>query len=430
MKKRVVVTGLGPIAPCGIGKDSFWAAIKKGGSHVTGLTTFDICDLHVQFDSNEISQFKSQMVGCVHDFDKYSFLTRQQIRRLDRFAQFAFVASKLAVEDAGLNFNEVNRERVGVSVGNAIAGAKLMNEEFEVLTEMGQAPLNPQYANPSLYINTVPSLPNAEVAAYYRLHGPSVCISTGCTSGIDAIGYASELISNGIVDVMIAGAVDAAISPATIASFDVAGALAKRNHEPDKASRPFDGERSGFVLAEGGGVLILESLDHAVTRGARIYAEIDGFGTSMNAYHMTALQEDGEDLARAIELALASSTASKHDIGYINAHGSSTPQNDRCETGAYKRVFGEHAYKIPISSNKSAVGHSMGGASSMETIVCALTIHDRFLTPTINYQQADSFCDLDYIPNVGRQESVDAVLTTASGFSGIHSALILTRCEA
>jgi 3-oxoacyl-(acyl-carrier-protein) synthase len=426
VKARVVVTGLGPIAPCGIGKERFWAGIRSGQSFVKKLNSFDVCDLDVRF--KDVSEFQSQMVGMIDDFDKHAYgLNLQQLRRMDRFAQFAFVGSKLAVEDAGLSFDELDRNRVGVCVGNAIAGAKRMNEEFEVLTELGEQQLSPLHAHPSLYMSSVPHVANVEIASHYKLHGPSTCISTGCTSGIDSVGYAKDLIENGLVDVMIAGSVDAAISPATLASFDVAGALAKRNHEPDKASRPFDAERDGFVLAEGGGLMVLESLEHALKRNAVIYGEVLGFGTCMNAFHMTSLQKEGEDLARAIEISIEKSNVKHEDIGYINAHGSSTPQNDSCETGAYKRVFGDLAYKIPISSTKSVVGHSMGGASSMEIIVCIMGIYDNYLPPTINYSVPDEYCDLDYIPNVGRDKAYDVALTTASGFSGIHSSMLFRR---
>lgn len=425
MKRRVVITGLGPIAPCGIGKEEFWEAIKSGKSYTKPLKSFDICDLNVVF--NEQSKFQSQVIGYVPNFESKNYLNPQQARRMDRFAQFAFVASKLAIDDAGINFDEVDRERVGVSIGTAIAGAKRMNEEFEVLTELGSHPIDPLYAHPNLYINTVPSLANTEVASYYKLNGPSVCVSVGCTSGIDSIGYAKELIERGDADIIIAGGVDAAIAPATIASFDIAGALAKCTQEHDKASRPFDKDRNGFVLAEGGGVLILESLEHALKRNAVIYAEVFGYGTCANAYHMTALREDGLDLARSMEIAIEKSNIDKNDIQYINAHGSSTVQNDKCETGAYKKVFGDYAYKIPISSNKSANGHSMGGASSMETIICALSVYHDFLTPTVNYENPDPDCDLDYIPNVGREVPTDMVITTASSFSGIHSSLVLGK---
>lgn len=426
--KRVVITGFGPVAPCGIGKEEFWKAIKSGKSYVSRLNSLDVSDLNVELKN--VDGFKSQVAGIIKSFDPGKFgLKRQDLRSMDRFIRFAFAGSKLAIEDARLDLERVDHNKIGVSIGTAIAGAKMINEEYEIITNMFESQVNPDAANRFLYYNAVPCFANSVVAAHYNLHGPAVCISTGCASGIDSIGYAKALIENGAVDVMVCGSFDAAITPTTIASFDVVGALAARNHEPEKASRPFDRERDGFVLAEGGGVVILESLEHALSRNTSIYAELFGYGTTMNAYHMTALDEEGEDLADAIRLAINGSPFKLSDYNYINAHGSSTPQNDINETAAYKTVFGDCIFHIPISSTKSVFGHAMGGASSIEIIVCALSIDDSFLPPTINYEVPDPKCDLDYVPNIGREMEVNVVLTTASSFSGIHSALVLGKCR-
>ncbi|WP_437286185.1 beta-ketoacyl-[acyl-carrier-protein] synthase family protein [Sorangium sp. So ce406] len=413
-RRRAVVTGLGIIAPNGIGIKRFWTGAMSGRSGVHGIERFPV------------DGFKSKIAGQVHDFDPRAHgLREDQVRRLDRYAQFAAAASKMAMDDAAFGGGVPDPDRLGVCIGNAIAGTKFMEEEFLVLTERGTAPYDPTWVQRSLYQASTFNVASAEVAGLYEARGPCSTLSTGCTGGLDAIGLALDAIRAGDSDVMICGASEAPITPIALAAFDVLGALSsKRNDSAQRASRPFDNQRDGFVLGEGAGILILEEREHALRRGATIYAELRGFASCNNAYHMTDLAPDGIDLARAMRLALVDADIAPDRVDYACAHGSSTKQNDINETAALKLTLGEHAYKVPVSSLKSMVGHPLAAANALESVASVLAIHNSEIFPTINHESRDSSCDLDYVPNEGIKRKVDVVLKAASGFSGIHSALV------
>ena len=413
-QRRAVVTGLGPVSPNGIGVQAFWANCLAGQSGIHGIDAFPV------------DGFKSKIAGQVRDFNPAELgVSAEQVKRLDRFAQFGIAGANLAIDDAGLRAGFGDGERAGVCIANAISGTRLMEAEFLTLTENGTAALDPTHVCSHLYQAATFNSLSAEVAAMYGLHGPCCTLSTGCTAGLDAIGLALDAIRSGEADVMLCGAAEAPITPIAFAAFDVIGALSsKRNHEPARASRPFDRERDGFVLGEGGAVLVLEEREHALHRGARIYAEVLGFGSCNNAYHMTDLPPDGVDLAHAIELALADGRTAPEQIDYIAAHGSSTRQNDINETAAFKRVFGARAYSVPASSLKSMTGHPLAAANALESVASVMSVFTAKLHPTINYEHPDPGCDLFYVPNQAITRTVRAVLKTASGFSGIHSAVI------
>ncbi|MCQ9208055.1 MAG: beta-ketoacyl-[acyl-carrier-protein] synthase family protein [Omnitrophica bacterium] len=419
MKRRVVITGLGIIAPSGIDLEQFWQNISQGVSAVKRVTNFDV------------SQFNSQIAAQVENFAPASFgLTEEMTKRMDRYVQFALVATKMAIADAFLNGSQAEKERIGVILANAICGTKYMEEEFLRVTNNGQAPINPHLVRNDLYDASMFNTPSSEISTFYKFNGACLTVSTGCTAGTDSVGLAFETIQDGEQDVVITGASEAPLTPITFGAFDVVNVLANNNAEPEKASRPFDAKRNGFVISEGCGILILEELEYALRRRAKIYAEIIGYGTCNNAFHMTDLPADGEAMADCINFTLEDASLSPEKIGHINAHGSSTRQNDVFETSAYKKVFGDYAYKIPISSLKSMFGHPLAGANAVELVACALIFKNNFLPPTINQEVPDPQCDLDYIPNKGRAKKVEYILKTSSGFSGIHSAMILKRWEA
>jgi beta-ketoacyl-acyl-carrier-protein synthase II len=418
MKKRVVVTGLGVIAPSGIGLDAFWRNISRGLSVTKKVTNFDV------------SPFNSQVAAQVEDFFPQQFgLDEKTAQRMDRYVQFAVAAAKMAVEHASLDFHQVDKRRVGVILANAISGTKYMEEEFLRVTNDGKEPIDPRLVSPDLYDASMFNTPSSEITNLWKLNGICTTVSTGCTAGTDSVGLSFEMIQDGRQDVVITGASEAPLTPITFGAFDVVNVLSTLNDEPAKASRPFDLKRNGFVISEGCGILILEELEHALRRKAEIYAEVLGYGTCNNAFHMTDLPADGEAMAECIQLALEDANITTDKIGYINAHGSSTKQNDIFETAAYKKVFQDLAYKIPISSLKSMFGHPLAAANAVELVACSLIFKHNFLPPTINQEIPDPQCDLDYIPNKGREEKVDYILKTSSGFSGLHSSLILKRWE-
>jgi beta-ketoacyl-acyl-carrier-protein synthase II len=418
MKKRAAVTGLGIIAPSGIGVEEFWQNISRGVSAVKKVTNFNV------------SQFNSRIAAQVEDFVPQQFgLSEEAARRMDRYVQFAVAAAKMAVEDAVLDFSRVDKKRVGVILANAISGTRYMEEEFVRVTNNGKEPIDPRRVRPDLYDASMFNTPSSEISSLWKLNGICTTVSTGCTAGTDAVGLSFEMIQDGTQDVVITGASEAPITPITFGAFDVINVLSAHNDEPAKASRPFDGKRNGFVIAEGCGILILEELEHAIRRGAHIYAEILGYGTCNNAFHMTDLPADGEAMAECIRLALDDAGITPDTIGYINAHGSSTRQNDIFETAAYKKVFQDFAYEVPISSLKSMFGHPLAAANALEFVACSLIFKHDFLPPTINQEVPDPQCDLDYIANSGREKKVQYILKTSSGFSGLHSSLILKRWE-
>ena len=413
-----VVTGVGVVAPGGIGRKEFWQLITSGRTATRRISFFDP------------DQFRSQ-VAAECDFDPLAGgLTRQEIGRSDRFTQFALVAASEAVADSGLELDKesVDHDRLAVAMGSAVGATTRLEDEYKVLSDGGRDWLvDPRYASRFLYEALVPSSMAVEVAARFGAHGPAAVISTGCTSGIDAVGYAHQLIEDGDADVVIAGATDAPISPITMACFDAIKATSARNSDPEHASRPFDASRDGFVMGEGGAVLVVEEAGHARRRGAHVYCEIAGFANRCNAFHMTGLRPDGVEMAEAIKDTLRQAKMSPEEVSYVNAHGSGTKQNDVHETAAFKRSLGEHAYRVPVSSIKSMVGHSLGAIGSIELAACALAIEFGVVPPTANYEQPDPLCDLDYVPKTAREAPLDVVLSVGSGFGGFQSAILLAK---
>lgn len=412
--RRVVITGVGVLAPGSSNTKEFWQLLSEGRTATHRISSFDP------------SPFRSQSAAEV-DFDPAAHgLSIQQQRRMDRAAQFAVVAAAEAVADSGVELSETDPRRVGVTIGSAVGATMSLEQEYRVVSDEGRLHLvDHRYAVPHLYDYLVPSSFAAEVAWQVGAEGPATVVSSGCTSGLDSIGYACELIREGTVDVMVAGATDAPISPITLACFDAIKATTPRNDDPEHASRPFDGSRNGFVLGEGAAVFVLEELDSARRRNAPIYAEVAGFANRCNAYHMTGLRPDGREMALAIEQALDEAGLNPSDIDYVNAHGSGTVQNDRHETAAFKQALGEHAYAVPISSIKSMIGHSLGAIGSIEIAASVLAIRHDVVPPTANLHTPDPECDLDYVPITARDWQTNAVLTVGSGFGGFQSAMVL-----
>ncbi|MER5264941.1 beta-ketoacyl-[acyl-carrier-protein] synthase family protein [Actinosynnema sp. NPDC002837] len=413
--RRVVITGVGVTAPGTPGVKNFWDLLTAGRTATRRISFFDP------------SPFRSQVAAEV-DFDaELHGLGPQEVRRMDRAAQFAVVTARQAVEDSGLEFSSVDPGRVGVTIGSAVGATMGLDQEYRTVSDGGRLELvDHRYAVPHLYNYLAPSSFATEVAWAVGAEGPSTVVSTGCTSGLDAIGYATDVIREGSADVMVAGATDAPISPITVACFDAIKATTPRNDDPEHASRPFDASRNGFVLGEGAAVFVLEELESALARGAKVYAEVAGYATRSNAFHMTGLKPDGREMAEAIRVALAQARLNPEDIDYVNAHGSGTRQNDRHETAAFKRSLGEHAYRVPVSSIKSMVGHSLGAIGSIEVAASVLAMQHDVVPPTANLHDPDPECDLDYVPLVARDWRTDAVLSVGSGFGGFQSAVVLT----
>ncbi|MGK5627231.1 beta-ketoacyl-[acyl-carrier-protein] synthase family protein [Streptomyces sp. URMC 123] len=418
MTRRVAITGIGVRAPGGAGRKEFWDLLTSGRTATRRITFFDP------------GPFRSQIAGeC--DFDPVrEGLTPQQIRRMDRAAQLAVASAREAVADSGLEFADADPHTIGVSLGSAVAAATSLENEYLALSDSGRNWLvDYDYLSPHMFDYLTPAVSAGEVAWTVGAEGPVTMVSDGCTSGLDAIAHACRLIREGTTDIMIAGASDTPITPIVVACFDAIKATTPRNDEPERASRPFDRSRNGFVLAEGSAILVLEELQSARRRGAHVYAEISGYATRLNAYHMTGLKPDGREMAEAIRVALAESRTAADAIDYVNAHGSGTKQNDRHETAAFKRSLGEHAHRVPISSIKSMVGHSLGAIGSIEIAACALAIDQGVVPPTANLREPDPECDLDYVPLTAREQRVDTVLSVGSGFGGFQSAMVLRRPE-
>ncbi|MEU6826049.1 beta-ketoacyl-[acyl-carrier-protein] synthase family protein [Streptomyces atriruber] len=417
-QRRVAITGLEVLAPGGLGRKEFWQLISEGRTATRGITFFD----PAPFRSKVAAE--ADFCGLEHG------LSPQEVRRMDRAAQFAVVTARSAVQDSGAELDAFERHRIGVVVGSAVGATMGLDNEYRVVSDGGRLDLvDHRYAVPHLYNYLVPSSFAAEVAWAVGAEGPATVVSTGCTSGIDAVGYAVELVREGSVDVMVAGASDAPISPITMACFDAIKATTPRHDAPERASRPFDSTRNGFVLGEGAAFFVLEELESARRRGAHIYAEIAGYATRSNAYHMTGLRRDGAEMAEAIRLALDEARMNPEAIDYINAHGSGTKQNDRHETAAFKRALGAHAHRTPVSSIKSMVGHSLGAIGSIEIAASALAMEYDVVPPTANLHTPDPECDLDYVPLTARDQRVDSVLTVGSGFGGFQSAMVLTSAQ-
>ncbi|SCF22650.1 minimal PKS ketosynthase (KS/KS alpha) [Micromonospora viridifaciens] len=414
--RRTVVTGVGVVAPGGATRDRFWKAVTEGRTATRRITFFDP------------SPFRSQIAAeCDFDPDAAG-ITLAERQRADRYVQFALACSTEALADSGLTLTDAERERAGVVLGTAVGGTMALEQEYVRVSDSGRHWLvDHTFGGPYLYQALVPSSLAADVACRHGLHGPAQVVSTGCTSGIDAIGYAHQLIADGEADVVLAGAADSPISPVTVASFDAIQATSPDNDDPEHASRPFDADRHGFVLAEGAAVLVLEEAEHARRRGAHVYCEVAGYANRSNGFHMTGLRPDGVEMALAITDALRQARLAPSAVSYISAHGSGTRQNDRHETAAFKRALGATAYGVPISSIKSMVGHSLGAIGSIEMAACALAIEYGVVPPTANWTTRDPECDLDYVPNEAREVPVDVALSVGSGFGGFQSAMIFRR---
>ena len=420
MQRRVVITGLGVVAPNGIGKENFWDACISGRSGVRHVTQFDA------------SPLPTRIAGEVADFNPADFgITPKEAHFIDRNTQFALAAANLALEDAmpGNALSEAERDQMGVYIGSAMASVASGEHLWRQMTDGGEHPLRDTTNGMIPVTPLLTHAPAAAIAVRHQLHGPCMVISTGCSAGADAIGEAFWLIQDGQAECMLAGGSDSAISYGGFAAFCVLGAMSTRNEEPEQASCPYDKRRDGFVMGEGAGVLVLEERERALARNAHIYAEIIAFVSNSNSHHMTALPPDGAPLQQLIRQALDEAGIPPAQLGYINSHGSSTPANDSAETAAYKAVFGEQAYRIPISATKSMIGHTQGAASAIETVVTALVLERQAIPPTINQQYPDPLCDLDYVPNIARRATVDVARTHSSGFGGVNNALILSRAD-
>jgi minimal PKS ketosynthase (KS/KS alpha) len=413
--RRTAITGIGVVAPGGLTREDFWEEITAGRTATGKITAFDP------------SGFRSQ-IAAEADFDPLAAGLEEHERvRQDRYVQFATAAGLEAREDSGLDLEAVDRDRMGVSLGSAVGGTVVLEDGFVAVSNRGKEWLvDPEYSPPFLYQGLIPSSLASEVALKFGAHGPAVVISTGCTSGIDAIGYGHQMIQDGEADIVISGASESPVSPISMACFDPIKATSQRNDDAAHASRPFDRDRDGFVMGEGCAILILEELSAALARGAHVYCEVVGYSTRGNAYHMTGLRPEAFAMVQAILDAMRQAEVSPEDIDYINAHGSGTKQNDRHETSAYKQTLGDQAYKIPVSSIKSMIGHSLGAIGSIEMAACALAIDRGVVPPTANFENPDPECDLDYTPNVARRKTVHTVLSTGSGFGGFQSAMILS----
>ena len=418
-RRRVVVTGIGVVAPGSMGREGFWDMITAGRTATRRISFFDA------------SRFRSQVAAEV-DFDgRLLGLTAQEVHRNDRFVQMAMVAADEAVADSGLGLGSgaadaPDPDRVGITLGSAVGATMRLEQEYVSVSDAGRHWLvDPRYASRFLAHALVPSCGATELAVRFGAHGPATVVSTGCTSGIDAIGYGSQLIEDGDADVVVAGASDAPISPISMACFDTIRATTGNNADPEHASKPFDARRDGFVMGEGAAVLVLEELEHARRRGAEVYCEVTGYANRCNAFHMTGLKPDGTEMAEAIDQALDQGHIDPGEVGYVNAHGSGTKQNDRHETAAVHKSLGPAADRVAMSSIKSMVGHSLGAIGSIEVAATALAVQRGVLPPTANYEVPDPECDLDYVPKVAREQKVDVAVSVGSGFGGFQSAIVL-----
>ena len=412
MKRRVVVTGLGLVTPCGNNVPDTWRALMNSENGADYIKKFDTTDFPVKF-------------ACeVKDFDPLSFLDKKEARRMGAFTHFALAASDEAVKDSGLKIDESNAEMVGTYISSGIGDFWAIEREHEKLLNSG-----PDRVSPFFIVSAIVNLASGNVSIRHGAKGPNSATATACSAGAHAIGDSFRLIERGDADAMICGGAESAITPMSVAGFASMRALSTRNDDPKHASRPFDAERDGFVIGEGAGILILEELEFAKARGAKIYAEIVGYGMSGDAFHVTMPDETGSGAIRVMQRAIKDAGISPEQIGYINAHGTSTPYNDKFETLAIKKVFGEHAYKLAVSSTKSMTGHALGAAGGIEAVFSSLALHEKKLPPTINYEFPDPDCDLDYVPNVVRDGEVEYVLSNSFGFGWTNACLIFKRYD-
>lgn len=409
-RRRVVVTGLGTINPLGNDVAITWQNISQGQSGIDTITAFDP------------SEYKTTFAGEVKGFQPEDHFDRKEVRRMSRMTQFALYAAQQAIEDAGITVNQANKNRVGVVVGSGMGSLDPIVDNVNMLNERGPYRVSPFFV-PMMLAET----PAATVSIQHGLGGPNMSVATACATGNDAIGQAARVVQHGAADVMIAGGSEACLMPIAFAGFSVMKALSTRNDDPQTASRPFDQTRDGFVVSEGAAIVVLEELEHALARGARIYGEFLGYGASADAYHISMPAEDGSGAIEAMRSALADASVEPSTVDYISAHGTSTPLNDKAETAAIKAVFGEAAYDIPVSSTKSMHGHLLGASGSLEAIICLQAIQHNLLPPTINYETPDPDCDLDYVPNTARPAQVDITMSNGFGLGGHNATLVLGR---
>jgi 3-oxoacyl-[acyl-carrier-protein] synthase II len=411
-RRRVVITGIGCITPIGTGVKALWNGLRAERSAVRAATRFDA------------SIFRSRCTAQVDDFDATTWLDPKRVKRLDRFGQFSVVGAQLAIEDAGLDLSSENRDRIGTMMGTALGGIAYAEEQAGRFVSGGL-----RAVDATLALAVFGGAASCNIAIDFGVTGPNSTNAMSCASGTIAIGEAFRQVRDGYADVMIAGGAEAPLATLCFGAFALIRAMSTRNDDPEHASRPFDRDRDGFVMGEGSAVIVLEELEHARARGARIYAEVDGFGTTNDAHHMTAPLPGGAQAARCIRLALADALKEPSDIDYINAHGSSTPLNDPTETQAIRDVFGDSAYDIPVSSTKGYYGHALGASGAIEAAICALAITNEWIPPTLNLECPDPECDLDYVPKRGRAQKIDTVLSNSFGFGGINASLVLTRSQ-
>lgn len=412
MSRRVVVTGIGLLTPLGIGLEKSWKSCLEGRSGITRIRKFDP------------SPFKTQIAGQLEDFDRSKYLDAKEARRYDDFCQYALVAAQMALEDSGLEITETLKDRTGVVIGTGFGGLETFERNFKSFLDGGPRKLSPFFI-PMMIANMAPGL----VAMRYGVRGPNTCTVTACAASSHAIGDAFKVIQRGQADVMFAGGTEASLTALMVAGFDIMKATSTRNDDPPRASRPFDKDRDGFVPSEGAAMLIMEELEHARKRGARIYAELKGYGYSNDAYHFTAPDPEGKGAQLCMRMALEDAGISPSDVDYINAHGTSTPLNDAIETLAIKKVFGDHAYRLAVSSTKSMTGHLLGAAGAAEAAFTCLAIRDQIAPPTINYQTPDPECDLDYVPNEARAMRIRVALSNSFGFGGTNASLVFSKFE-
>ncbi|WP_462331628.1 beta-ketoacyl-ACP synthase II [Schwartzia sp. (in: firmicutes)] len=411
MTNRVVVTGLGVVSPIGIGREVFWQALMDGKNGIDKITRFDATD------------YPSQIAGEVKDFDPAEYIDKKESKRMDRYAQFAVAASAMALKDAGIDLEKEDRDRIGTYIGAGIGGIETMHSQYEKLFAKGQ-----RFISPFFIPMMIANMAAAQTAITFGLHGPSSCNVTACATGSNCIGDALRVLQRGDADVMVAGGTEASISPAAVAGFCSMKALCSdHNDDPAHASRPFDKNRSGFVMGEGSGIVVLETLEHAKKRGAHIYAELAGYGSNSDAYHITSPAPGGEYQAKCMELAIADAGLTPDDIDYVNAHGTSTHMNDQGESEACKKVFGARAMDVPVSSIKSMTGHLLGAAGGVECIAAVLAVENDMLPPTMNYETPDEGMDLDYVPNKSRAHKVRAAISNNFGFGGHNACLVVKK---
>lgn len=412
MNRRVVVTGIGCVTPIGIGKNKFWESLKTGVSGIDYITKFDT------------EGYATKIAAEVKDFNVEDYIDKREAKRMDRFSHFAVAASKMAVEDGKLNVEEINSERFGVILGSGIGGMETLEDQSRKLFNKG-----PKRISPFFIPMMISNMGSGQVSIALGAKGPNTTVVTACASATNAIGEAFRIIQNGDADIMVTGGSEASVTPLSIAGFCSMKAMSTNNDDPKKASRPFDANRDGFVMGEGAGILLIEELDHAIKRGAPIYGEIVGYGANADAHHITTPAPNGEGAARTMSIALKDANINYDDIDYINAHGTSTLYNDKFETAAIKTVFKDHAYKLSVSSTKSMTGHLLGAAGGIEGIACIMSIKESIVPPTINYEEPDSECDLDYTPNVAKKREVNYALSNSLGFGGHNATVIFKKYE-